>query len=105
MESCLAGIRITTIQELVAVSSDIALIDMTSRRHQRRVARPRQVAMYLSRMLTRQSFPAIGRSFGNRDHTTVMHAMDRVTSLMALDPVFRAHVAALRLSLETADAG
>ena len=51
---------------------------MTSARRAREVARPRQVAMYLSKRLTPRSLPEIGRRFGGRDHTTVIHAIKRI---------------------------
>ena len=58
---------------------------MSSARRARAVARPRQVAMYLSKQLTSRSLPEIGRKFGGRDHTTVMHAVSRIESLMNSD--------------------
>ena len=62
---------------------------MSSARRARAVARPRQVAMYLAKQLTSRSLPEIGRKFGNRDHTTVMHAVQRVGELMARDAELR----------------
>ena len=58
---------------------------MSSARRARAVARPRQVAMYLSKQLTSRSLPEIGRKFGGRDHTTVMHAVSRIESLINSD--------------------
>jgi chromosomal replication initiator protein len=74
---------------------------MGSARLARAVARPRQVAMYLAKHLTQRSLPEIGRKFGNRDHTTVIHAVERVTKLMAEDPAFAEDVELLRKRLET----
>ena len=54
-------------------------------RRARAVARPRQIAMYLSKQLTSRSLPEIGRTFGGRDHTTVMHAVSRIESLIIED--------------------
>lgn len=85
--------RIAEIQEKVADSFQIPLCEMTSARRARDVARPRQVAMYLSKQLTPKSLPEIGRMFGNRDHTTVIHAVKQVEKLLRLDPAFRAKVA------------
>ena len=56
---------------------------MTSARRARVVARPRQVAMYLAKQLTSRSLPEIGRKFGGRDHTTVMHAVKKIEELVA----------------------
>ena len=57
---------------------------------------PRQVAMYLARQLTSRSLPDIGRRFGGRDHTTVLHACKRITTLCQNDPVFQQEVDFLR---------
>ncbi len=67
--------RIAEIQQAVANHFGTPLIDMRSDRRSARLARPRQLAMYLARQLTPHSLPSIGRHFGNRDHTTVMHAV------------------------------
>jgi len=56
--------------------------------------------MYLAKQLTSRSLPEIGRKFGNRDHTTVMHAVSRITELMAVDPGFADDVELLRRMLE-----
>jgi chromosomal replication initiator protein len=64
-----------------------------------RVALPRQVAMYLARELTKESLPAIGREFGGRDHTTVLHAWRRTAKLMSADASYRASVEELRARL------
>lgn len=78
-------IRVVDIQHAVATRFGIRLAEMTSHRRARAVARPRQVAMYLSRVLTPLSLPQIGRHFGNRDHTTVLHAIRLVPALAAVD--------------------
>lgn len=73
--------RVAEIQYAVAGRFRIKMSDMVSRRRARCVARPRQVAMYLSRQLTSLSLPQIGRHFGDRDHTTVMHACRVIETL------------------------
>ena len=73
---------------------------MHSARRARAVARPRQVAMYLSKQLTARSLPEIGRKFGGRDHTTVMHAVKKVEELKATDAGFCEDVDLLRRMLE-----
>lgn len=93
-------VTIEEIQRKVAEHWNIRLTDMSSPRRARAVARPRQVAMYLAKQLTSRSLPEIGRKFGNRDHTTVMHAVSRIAELMAVDPAFAEDVELLRRMLE-----
>jgi chromosomal replication initiator protein len=93
-------VTIEEIQKRVSEHWNIRLTDMSSARRARAVARPRQVAMYLAKRLTSRSLPEIGRKFGNRDHTTVMHAVQRVTELMAADTAFAEDVELLRRMLE-----
>ncbi|MDR7528424.1 MAG: helix-turn-helix domain-containing protein, partial [Armatimonadota bacterium] len=64
----------------------IRLEEMRAKRRTKAVAFPRQVAMYLARELTDASLPRIGEAFGGRDHTTVMHACDRVKHALQQDP-------------------
>ncbi|MDR3518616.1 MAG: chromosomal replication initiator protein DnaA [Azospirillaceae bacterium] len=94
-------ITIDEIQKKVAEHYNIRLADMHSARRARAVARPRQVAMYLSKQLTARSLPEIGRKFGGRDHTTVMHAVRKVDELRSLDPAFAEDVELLRRMLES----
>lgn len=83
---------IEDIQRKTAEFYKLEVRDFHSPQRARRVARPRQVAMYLSRKLTTRSLPEIGRRFGGRDHTTVLHACRRVEALCAEDVVFRQEV-------------
>ncbi len=94
-------VTIEEIQKKVAEHYSIRLTDMSSARRARAVARPRQVAMFLAKQLTSRSLPEIGRKFGNRDHTTVMHAVSRVTELMQRDGTFAEDVELLRRLLES----
>ena len=94
-------LTIEEIQKRVAEHYNIRLTDMSSARRARNVARPRQVAMYLAKKLTQRSLPEIGRRFGNRDHTTVMHAVSRVTELIERDAGFAEDVELLRRMLES----
>ena len=98
----MTGQRLTVdrIQRTVCEAFSISLTDMSSKRRARAVARPRQVAMYLSKKLTKRSLPDIGRRFGGRDHTTVMHAVKRITELRADDPTFDAQIRAVEESLK-----
>ncbi len=94
-------VTIEEIQKRVAEHYHLRLSEMSSARRARNVARPRQVAMYLSKQLTSRSLPEIGRKFGNRDHTTVMHACSRVTEIMGVDAGFAEDVELLRRMLES----
>lgn len=92
-------ITIDEIQRQVAEHFNVRLTDMHSARRARTVARPRQVAMYLAKQLTARSLPEIGRKFGGRDHTTVMHAVKKVEELIAEDASFAQDVDVLRRTL------
>jgi chromosomal replication initiator protein len=89
------------IQKRVAEHFKIRISDMSSARRARAVARPRQVAMYLSKQLTSRSLPEIGRAFGGRDHTTVMHAVRKVEELVKQDSAFAEDVELLTRMLES----
>ena len=78
-------ITVDEIQKQVASHFHIRVADMFSARRSRQIARPRQIAMYLAKNLTSLSYPEIGRRFGNRDHTTIMHAVRKVEELMVSD--------------------
>jgi chromosomal replication initiator protein len=78
-------VTITRIQEAVSQRFGVTLDELVSPRRSQAVAYPRQVAMYLSRELTDASLPMIGREFGGRDHTTVIHAKDKIGRLMLAD--------------------
>ncbi|HXV25852.1 MAG TPA: chromosomal replication initiator protein DnaA [Alphaproteobacteria bacterium] len=94
-------VTIDEIQKKVAEHYNIRLADMHSARRARAVARPRQVAMYLAKQLTARSLPEIGRKFGGRDHTTVMHAVRKVEELCGCDQGFGEDVELLRRMLES----
>lgn len=93
-------ITIDEIQKRVAEHYNIRLTDMHSARRARIVARPRQVAMYLAKQLTPRSLPEIGRKFGGRDHTTVIHAVRKVEELVGQDQGLRDDVELLRRMLQ-----
>ena len=107
-QECLADVlraseRKVTVQEIirkVAEHYNIRINDMLSARRARAVARPRQIAMYLAKNLTSKSLPEIGRSFGGRDHTTVIHAVKKITELKATDSGIEDDVEMLRRALE-----
>ncbi len=93
-------ISIDEIQTQVAEHYRIRKAEMTSARRAREVARPRQVAMYLSKQLTPKSLPDIGRRFGGRDHTTVIHAVKQIERLRASDSELDADIRLLTRQLE-----
>jgi chromosomal replication initiator protein len=78
-------VKIEDIQKLVASHYNVSKADILSSRRTATVVRPRQVAMYLSKMLTPRSLPEIGRRFGGRDHTTVLHAVRKIDALASTD--------------------
>lgn len=92
-------ITIDEIQRKVAEHYNLRMTDMHSARRARNVARPRQVAMFLAKQLTARSLPEIGRKFGGRDHTTVMHAVRKVEELMDEDAQIAQDVDVIRRAL------
>ncbi len=94
-------VTIDEIQKKVAEHYNVRVADMHSARRSRAVARPRQVAMYLAKQLTPRSLPEIGRKFGGRDHTTVIHAVRKIEELSAYDASFREDVELLLRLLRT----
>ncbi len=107
-QDCLADIlreadRKVTIEEIqrkVSEHYNIRLSDLIGPRRVRTIARPRQVAMYLAKQLTSRSLPEIGRRFGGRDHTTVMHGVRRIEELKAQDSQIAEDLELLRRALE-----
>jgi chromosomal replication initiator protein len=107
-QDCLADIlrasdRKITVEEIQRKVSDhynIRLSDMIGPKRVRTFARPRQVAMYLAKQLTSRSLPEIGRRFGGRDHTTVMHGVRKIEELMQKDSQIADDLELLRRSLE-----
>jgi len=93
-------ITIDEIQKKVIQHFSLKLDDMHSARRARAVARPRQIAMYLAKQLTQRSLPEIGRKFGGRDHTTVMHAVRKIEELINLDETIAQDVEVIQRSLK-----
>jgi chromosomal replication initiator protein len=96
-------VTIPMIQKAVAEHFGLRVEEMRAKRRTKGIAFPRQVAMYLSRELTDASLPRIGEEFGGRDHTTVMHACDRVKTALAKDTFFAAGIKKLVDTLRTAN--
>ena len=91
-------VTVEEIQRKVAERYSIRVADVLSKRRERPIARPRQIAMYLAKILTTASLPEIGRKF-DRDHTTVIHAVRTIEELMKKDSVFAEEVNSLRRGL------
>ncbi len=94
-------ITIDEIQKKVTEHYNIRLSDMHSPRRSRSIARPRQVAMYLAKSITTRSLPEIGRKFGGRDHTTVIHAIKTIEEIMVNDPNLAEDIEILTRILQT----
>lgn len=88
------------IQKAVVAHYPVGRTDLISARRTADVVRPRQVAMYLAKKLTLRSLPEIGRAFGGRDHTTVLHAVRKIGALMETDPALKEVVETIRQGLE-----
>ena len=99
MEQAQNVLTIETIQKRVADHFQIRHSDMTSKRRPNNIAIPRQIAMYLTRLLTKHSLQEIGDAFGGRDHGTVIHACKAVDNMMEQDTAMRGSVEFLRAQL------
>ncbi|MBI3435565.1 MAG: chromosomal replication initiator protein DnaA [Proteobacteria bacterium] len=93
-------VKIEEIQRIVALHYNVSRSDLLSSRRTANVVRPRQVAMYLAKSLTLRSLPEIGRRFGGRDHTTVLHAVRKIELLLGKDASLAQDVDALRRRLQ-----
>ena len=93
-------VKIEDIQKLVASHYSVSRSDILSARRTAIVVKPRQVAMYLSKALTLRSLPEIGRRFGGRDHTTVLHAVRKIEGLSATDTALREELELLKRMLQ-----
>ncbi len=89
-------VRIEDIQRAVSRHFNVSKADLLSARRTRTIVRPRQIAMYLAKLLTPRSLPEIGRRFGDRDHTTVLHAVRKVEELMLADRALAEEVEMLK---------
>ena len=85
-----------TIKQTVCRKYNVKLSDMDSKKRKREITHPRQVAMYLTRELTDMSLPKIGASFGGRDHTTVLHACDKITGEIRTNPALAEEIRSLK---------
>ena len=93
-------VRIEDIQRVVARQYNVSRADLLSSRRTANVVRPRQVAMYLAKVLTLRSLPEIGRRFGGRDHTTVLHAVRKIEALAGNDATLAEEIEVLKRQLQ-----
>ncbi len=100
-----AQISIESIQKTVAGYYQVKMGDLKSASRQKVIVRPRQVAMYLCRKHAGASYPELGARFGNKDHTTILSACKKVTSLLKEDPSLRSEVFALERKLDISEPG
>jgi hypothetical protein len=106
--SVLTSPRVSEIQEVVCATFGVQLVDLTSARRTANLVKPRQVGMYLAKTMTGKSLPEIGRRFGGRDHTTVLHAVRKIAAKVEFneespelfDPELSDLVKALRSDIE-----
>ena len=95
------NISISLIQEQVSLFFNLKLSDMVSSRRSINIARPRQVAMYISKTITSFSYPEIGKAFGGKDHTTVIHAVKKIEALSIVDLKLKKQISDLKKSILT----
>jgi chromosomal replication initiator protein len=93
-------VKIEDIQRLVANHYNVSRADILSSRRTAVVVRPRQIAMYLAKVLTLRSLPEIGRRFGGRDHTTVLHAVRKIDELIVKDNSLSGEIEHLKCMLQ-----
>jgi chromosomal replication initiator protein len=93
-------VKIEDIQRVVARQYNVSRADLLSSRRTANVVRPRQVAMYLAKLLTLRSLPEIGRRFGGRDHTTVLHAVRKIENLVTTDSTLAGEIELLKRQLQ-----
>ena len=93
-------ISIDLIQKKVAAYYNIRQSDIVGKKRVKQIVFPRQIAMYLARELTESSLPKIGKEFGGKDHTTVLHAIDKIEKQLAEDDNLQDDIRNLRMELQ-----
>ncbi len=89
-------VRVDDILRVVSKHYNVSRADLLSQRRTATVVKPRQIAMYLAKVLTLRSLPEIGRRFGGRDHTTVLHAVRKIDGLIATDRALAEEIESLK---------
>jgi chromosomal replication initiator protein len=92
--------KLRVIKKVVAAKFNVRILDMESKRRTADVVFPRQLAAYLCKTMTLKSLPEIGREFGNRDHTTILHAARKFTALEANNPEIATMIRELKSEIE-----
>lgn len=95
-----AGLNIQTIIKVVCNYFNVNVSDLKGKKKNKSLTQPRQIAMYLAKQLTNFSFTEIGSEFGNRDHTTVMHACDRISSTCSVDPDLKSVIEKMKKEIQ-----
>lgn len=95
-----AGLNIQSIMKVVCNYFNVNMTDLKGKKKNKSLTQPRQIAMYLSKMMTNYSFTEIGSEFGNRDHTTVMHACDRISSTCSVDPDLKSIIEKMKKEIQ-----
>ena len=94
-------LTITDIQQVVADHYDVKVEELKAKKRTKMIAFPRQIAMYLSREMTENSLPKIGEEFGGRDHTTVIHAHEKISKMLQTDTEFQKQIQEIMNKLQT----
>ncbi len=93
-------VNVQQIQKLVASTYKLSIEELLSKNNARHISHPRQIAMYLCKHLTKHSYPEIGRAFGGKHHTTVIHSVEKIESLVASDETLQRLISELSESLQ-----
>jgi hypothetical protein len=86
LDASASRVMVSTIVDVVCAAYDVSKVDIVSQRRSLKVVRPRQIVMYLAKTMTKSSYPEIGKRLGGRDHTTIMHGVNRINSLRKSSP-------------------
>jgi chromosomal replication initiator protein len=92
--------EVSLVQKAVADYFKIKPSELRSKKRKRTISIPRQIAMYLARTVTNSSYPDLGVQFGGKDHTTIIHAVKRITKQQESDPDLRGHIESIRQHLD-----
>jgi chromosomal replication initiator protein len=94
------AVTMQQIQKLVASTYKLSVDELLSKNNARHISHPRQVAMYLCKQLTKHSYPEIGRAFGGKHHTTVIHSVEKIESLVTSDGTLQRLISEITESLQ-----
>lgn len=93
-------LEVDLVQKTVAEHFKLRITELRSKKRKRAITQPRQIAMYLARHFTNSSYPELGTQFGGKDHTTIIHAVKRISQQKETDPDLKAHIDAIKQQLE-----